>query len=197
MAVIVTASNVLVQFRYGDWLTWGRLRLSLCLPGHRCRQPGCRAPRGQAGGGGRLLHRRAVLACRLADRGRIRPAGDVADCHRFGSCLPGLAVARRGACSTACEAADGGGHRWCRPSSARPSTPRCSLPLHFRLPWSGLSPGSMSPGPMRPYRCSGPVRWRRSGSALASADLAVKLSISLLALIPFRLATLRIAGSPG
>ncbi len=83
MAAIVVASNILVQFLFGQWLTWGAFTypLAFLVTDLMNRVYGA-GPR--AHGGVRRVYRRVDLfPDRHADHGRIRAAGDLA--HRLGS----------------------------------------------------------------------------------------------------------------
>jgi uncharacterized PurR-regulated membrane protein YhhQ (DUF165 family) len=84
MAIIVVASNILVQHLYGKWLTYGAFTYPLGVPCDRPDQPlqGPSAARRKvvvAGFVGADL-----FADRIADSGRVRPAGDLARCYWLG-----------------------------------------------------------------------------------------------------------------
>ena len=73
MAAVVLASNVLVQFLLGDWLTWGALTYPLAFlvtdVTNRLHGPRRRAPRRALG----LSRRPRLLGRGHAGRGRVRP----------------------------------------------------------------------------------------------------------------------------
>jgi uncharacterized PurR-regulated membrane protein YhhQ (DUF165 family) len=96
MAAIVVASNILVQFLFGQWLTWGAFTYPLAflvtdimnrVYGAKCRAARCF--RGLSGGC-------RLLADRDADRGGVRAARDAENRAGLGYRVPdGAAAGRR------------------------------------------------------------------------------------------------------
>ena len=72
MAAIVVASNILVQFLFGQWLTWGAFTYPLAFLVTDVTNRVQGAGGGAAGGAGGVRGGRRLLARRDADRGRVR-----------------------------------------------------------------------------------------------------------------------------
>ncbi len=196
MAVIVTASNVLVQFRYGDWLTWGAFvyPFAFLVTDVINRVAGPREARRVVAAGFCI----GVL-CSLAGSQIEGEFGPLVTLRiAIGS---GVAFLVSQLLDVALFDRLRGGKWWRAPLVSTIIGSTIDTVLFFAIAFSAalvwLEPGVdvawanaaipvLGAGPVGPLWVS-----------LASADLVVKLSISLLALIPFRLATLRIAGNPG
>ena len=170
MAVVVVASNILVQFpvqgsvgglALADILTWGAFTYPVRLSGHRSRQPplrpGRRAPRGlrRLHAGGRLLDRRAAAAV-FARPDRLwrdrRAAG--ADRRRLRRRVPRRATARR--------------HRL-QPAAAAELVARAGVRLAGRV---GARHGDLLLGRLRiAVRLRRPGRCLRAGAGAAARRL--------------------------
>ena len=189
MAAIVVASNILVQFLVGDWLTWGAFTYPFAFLVtdlmNRLHGPARRAARGLAGfvvglalQPGRHARSRGRSgrwsACGWRSA-RARPSSsaqllDVAvfDRLRHGSWWRApLRLERRRQRAR---------HRRCSsPSPSRPASPSS------RRAWTW-------PGRTRRCRCSAAARSAPLWVSLAAADFMVKLALAVFALVPFRVA---------
>ena len=156
MALVVVASNMLVQFpvqgeigglALADILTWGAFTYPVRLPGDRPRQPPLRPGRGAADrlrrlhAGGHLLDRRAAAAVPIRPD-RIRDGGRPAGAHRgrLGRRLPHRATARRDRVQLAAPAAPGGARRCSARWPARCSTRRSSSSIAFSAAFAFVGP---------------------------------------------------------
>ena len=196
MAVIVTASNVLVQFRHGDWLTWGAFvyPFAFLVTDVINRLAGPARARKVVAAGFCI-----GVFCSLAGsqiEGEFGPLGTLR--IAIGS---GVAFLVSQLLDVALFDRLRGGKWWRAPLVSTIIGSSIDTVLFFAIAFSAalawVEPGVdvswandgipiLGAGPVAPLWVS-----------LATADLAVKLSISLVALIPFRLATMRVTGNPG
>ena len=133
MAVIVVASNILVQYPLGRLPDLGGADLSLRLSGHRPDQPPAGPRRRPPRGAGGLCDRDRLFLHRHADHGRVRPAGHLAHRPWLGHRVPVRRSFWTSPSSTAC----GSGSWW-------------RAPLVSTLVSSTSIPRSSSPSPFRP-----------------------------------------------
>ena len=188
MAVIVVASNILVQFLVGDWLTWGAFTypFAFLVTDLMNRLHGPAAARRVVAGG---LRRRAALQLRRQpDRGAVRAAGQPAGGDRLGDGVPGRAAPRRRGLQPAAggelvagavrleRAGQRGRHR---------DLLRARLLGGARL---HRAAGRRRPGRTRRCRCSAAGRRRRSGCRSRLPISWSSSRIAVFALAPFRAA---------
>jgi uncharacterized PurR-regulated membrane protein YhhQ (DUF165 family) len=188
MAAIVVASNILVQFLFGQWLTWGAFTYPLAflvtdimnrVYGAKCRAARCFR---WLFGGCR------VLADRDPDRGGVRAARDAP--HRAGS---GIAFLTAQMLDVAIFDRMRAAKWWQAPVISSIIGSSVDTALFFTIAFSAsltfLEPGNdvSWAGEVLPMLGVGPEAplW----VSLALADWLVKMSIALLALIPFRIIT--------
>lgn len=185
MAAIVTASNILVQFRLGDWLTWGALTypLAFLVTDLTARLQGAEAARRVVWTGFAV-----AVACSLAG---TQIAGEFGPLVTWRIALAsGLAFLSAQMLDVA--VFDRLRHRawWQAPLASTLIGSSVDTALFFTIAFSGaltwLEPGNdvswaaealpvVGLGPAAPLWVS-----------LALADWGVKLALALLALIPFR-----------
>jgi uncharacterized PurR-regulated membrane protein YhhQ (DUF165 family) len=189
MAAIVVASNILVQFLFGQWLTWGAFTYPLAFLVtdimNRVYGVGRRAARCFRGlsGGCRLL------ADRDADHGGVRAAGDAE--NRAG--LRDLAFLTAQLLDVAIFDRMRAAKWWQAPVISSVIGSSVDTALFFTIAFSAslsfIEPGNdvSWAGEVLPMLGVGPQAplW----VSLAVADWLVKMSIALIALIPFRIIT--------
>ena len=187
MAAIVVASNILVQFLVGDWLTWGAFTypFAFLVTDLMNRLHGPAAARKVVVAGFVV-----GLVCSFVGAQIEGPFGPLVSLRvAIGSgtaFLVGQLSTSRS--STGCGRGAGGGRRWSRACSAAWSTRRSSSRSPSRRRWRSSRRRSTWPGRTRRCRCSGAGRWRRSGCRSRLPIFAVKLAIAVFALAPFRAA---------
>jgi len=178
MAAIVVASNILVQFVIGDWLTWGAFTypFAFLVTDVMNRVYGAAAAR------------RVVLAgflvgviCSLAAAGLDRTTLRIA----LGS---GTAFIVAQTLDIAIFDALRGGRWWTAPLASSLVGSALDTTLFFGIAFSAILPADGNTGWANeavPLLGQGPIGplW----ISLASADWLVKLGLALLALVPFRL----------
>jgi hypothetical protein len=191
MAAIVVASNILVQFLYGQWLTWGAFTypLAFLVTDIMNRVYGQAAARRVV-----LVGFVVGLICSLIGTQIIGQFGPLVTIRiAIGS---GLAFLVAQMLDVAIFSALRDGKWWRAPLASTLVGSTVDTILFFSIAFSGalsfISPGtdvSWASEPL-PLLGSGPIAplW----VSLAVADWTVKLSLALLALIPFRLITARL-----
>ena len=188
MAAIVVASNVLVQFLVGDWLTWGAFTypFAFLVTDLMNRLHGPAAAR-------KVVVAGFVVGLRLqlrrgADRGAVRAAGQPAGGDRLGRRRSWSGSSWTSRSSTGCGRGAGGGRRWSRACSGSVVDTAIFFALAFSaslafiapqvdVAWANEAVPLLGRGPVAPLWVS-----------LAVADFSVKLAIAVLALAPFRAA---------
>ncbi|WP_299880941.1 queuosine precursor transporter [uncultured Sulfitobacter sp.] len=191
MAAIVVASNILVQFLYGDWLTWGAFTypLAFLVTDVMNRVYGAAAARRVV-----LVGFVVGLICSLIGTQIMGEFGPLVTVRiAIGS---GIAFLVAQLIDVSVFAALKGGTWWRAPLISTLIGSTLDTAIFFSIAFSGalsfIHPATdvswasevlplLGSGPMAPLWVS-----------LAVADWAVKLSIALLALIPFRLITARL-----
>ncbi len=191
MAAIVVASNILVQFLYGDWLTWGAFTypLAFLVTDVMNRVYGAAAARRVV-----LVGFVVGLICSLIGTQIMGEFGPLVTVRiAIGS---GIAFLVAQLIDVSVFAALKGGTWWRAPLVSTLVGSTLDTAIFFSIAFSGalsfIHPATdvswasevlplLGNGPMAPLWVS-----------LAVADWAVKLSIALLALIPFRLITARL-----
>lgn len=191
MAAIVVASNILVQFLYGDWLTWGAFTypLAFLVTDVMNRVYGVAAARRVV-----LVGFAVGLICSLIGTQIMGEFGPLVTIRiAIGS---GIAFLVAQLIDVSVFAALKGGTWWRAPLISTLIGSTIDTAIFFSIAFSGalsfIHPATdvswasevlplLGSGPMAPLWVS-----------LAVADWAVKLSIALLALIPFRLITARL-----
>jgi len=191
MAAIVVASNILVQFLYGDWLTWGAFTypLAFLVTDVMNRVYGAAAARRVV-----LVGFVVGLICSLIGTQIMGEFGPLVTVRiAIGS---GIAFLVAQLIDVSVFAALKGGTWWRAPLVSTLVGSTLDTAIFFSIAFSGalsfIHPATdvswasevlplLGSGPMAPLWVS-----------LAVADWAVKLSIALLALIPFRLITARL-----
>ena len=191
MAAIVVASNILVQFLYGDWLTWGAFTypLAFLVTDVMNRVYGAAAARRVV-----LVGFVVGLICSLIGTQIMGEFGPLVTVRiAIGS---GIAFLVAQLIDVSVFAALKGGTWWRAPLVSTLIGSTLDTAIFFSIAFSGalsfIHPATdvswasevlplLGSGPMAPLWVS-----------LAVADWAVKLSIALLALIPFRLITARL-----
>jgi uncharacterized integral membrane protein (TIGR00697 family) len=194
MAAIVVASNILVQFLFGQWLTWGAFTypLAFLVTDIMNRVYGAQAAR------------RVVLAgfvvgvlCSLIGTQIIGEFGPLVTLRiALGS---GLAFLVAQLIDVSVFSALRNGTWWRAPLASTLIGSTLDTALFFSIAFSAsltfLEPGNdvSWAGEMLPMLGFGPVLplW----VSLAVADWMVKLSLALLALVPFRLITARLSAA--
>ncbi len=191
MAAIVVVSNILVQFLYGDWLTWGAFTypLAFLVTDVMNRVYGAAAARRVV-----LVGFVVGLICSLIGTQIMGEFGPLVTVRiAIGS---GIAFLVAQLIDVSVFAALKGGTWWRAPLVSTLIGSTLDTAIFFSIAFSGalsfIHPATdvswasevlplLGSGPMAPLWVS-----------LAVADWAVKLSIALLALIPFRLITARL-----
>ncbi|OIQ31463.1 MAG: hypothetical protein BM562_07815 [Alphaproteobacteria bacterium MedPE-SWcel] len=194
MAAVVVASNILVQFLFGNWLTWGAFTypVAFLVTDVMNRVYGATAAR------------RVVLAgfavgviCSLVGTQIMGEFGPLVTLRiAIGS---GVAFLVAQLSDVAIFSALRGGKWWRAPLASTLVGSTLDTAIFFTVAFSGaltaLEPANdvSWAGEMLPLLGAGPVAplW----VSLAVADWGVKLSLALVALIPFRLIVARLAGS--
>ena len=188
MAAIVIASNILVQFLVGNWLTWGAFTypFAFLVTDIMNRLHGPRAARRVVAAG--FVVGPGLLLRRQPDRG-TRSGRWSACASRSGRGRPSWwASSSTSPSSTASAPGAGGG----RPSSRACWAASVDTVIFFTIAFSAslafIAPGvdvgwANVPVPLLGHGPTAPL-WM----SLATADFMVKLAIALLALAPFRVA---------
>ena len=191
MAAIVVASNILVQFLYGQWLTWGAFTypLAFLVTDVMNRVYGQTAARRVV-----LVGFVVGLICSLIGTQIVGEFGPMVTIRiAIGS---GLAFLIAQLLDVAIFSALRDGKWWRAPLASTLIGSTVDTILFFSIAFSGalsfLSPSTdvSWAAETLPLLGSGPVAplW----VSLAVADWAVKLSLALIALVPFRLITARL-----
>ncbi|KUP94335.1 queuosine precursor transporter [Tritonibacter horizontis] len=194
MAAVVVASNILVQFLFGNWLTWGAFTypVAFLVTDVMNRVYGAKAAR------------RVVLAgfavgvlCSLIGTQIMGEFGPLVTLRiAIGS---GLAFLLAQLADVAIFSALRAGKWWRAPLASTLVGSSLDTAIFFTVAFSGaltvLEPGNdvSWAGEVLPLLGFGPMAplW----VSLAVADWGVKLALALIALIPFRLIVARLAGS--
>ncbi|TNJ41428.1 queuosine precursor transporter [Phaeobacter sp. B1627] len=194
MAAVVVASNILVQFLFGNWLTWGAFTypVAFLVTDVMNRVYGATAAR------------RVVLAgfavgviCSLVGTQIMGEFGPLVTLRiAIGS---GVAFLVAQLSDVAIFSALRGGKWWRAPLASTLVGSTLDTAIFFTVAFSGaltaLEPGNdvSWAGEMLPLLGSGPIAplW----VSLAVADWGVKLSLALVALVPFRLIVARLTGN--
>ena len=194
MAAVVVASNILVQFLFGNWLTWGAFTypVAFLVTDVMNRVYGAKAAR------------RVVLAgfavgvlCSLIGTQIMGEFGPLVTMRiAVGS---GLAFLLAQLADVAIFSALRSGKWWRAPLASTLVGSSLDTAIFFTVAFSGaltvLEPGNdvSWAGEVLPLLGFGPMAplW----VSLAVADWGVKLALALIALIPFRLIVARLAGS--
>lgn len=191
MAAIVVASNILVQFLFGQWLTWGAFTypLAFLVTDVMNRVYGAQAARRVVFAGFAV-----GVACSLIGTQIMGEFGPLVTWRiAIGS---GLAFLTAQLLDVSVFAVLRGGAWWRAPLVSTLLGSTVDTAIFFSVAFSGalvpLEPGNdvSWAGEMLPLLGAGPVvpLW----VSLAVADWLVKLSLALIALIPFRLITARL-----
>lgn len=194
MAAIVVASNILVQFLYGNWLTWGAFTypLAFLVTDVMNRVYGAAAARRVV-----LVGFVVGLICSLIGTQIMGEFGPLVTLRiAIGS---GIAFLVAQLIDVSVFAALKNGTWWRAPLVSTLIGSTLDTAIFFSIAFSGtlsfIHPATdvAWAGEILPLLGAGPMAplW----VSLAVADWAVKLSIALLALIPFRLITTRLSGT--
>jgi hypothetical protein len=191
MAFIVVASNILVQFLYGQWLTWGAFTypIAFLVTDVMNRVYGQKAARQVV-----LTGFIVGLICSLIGTQIIGPFGPLVTVRiALGS---GIAFLVAQLLDVAIFSALRNGTWWRAPLASTLIGSSVDTALFFSIAFSGalsfIHPGTdvswasetiplLGKGPLAPLWIS-----------LALADWAVKLSLAVIALVPFRIITARL-----
>lgn len=190
MAAIVVASNILVQFLYGQWLTWGAFTypLAFLVTDVMNRVYGKAAARRVV-----LVGFVVGLVCSLIGTQIMGEFGPLVTIRIAAGSAIAFLVAQL--LDIAIFSALRGGQWWRAPLASTLIGSTVDTVLFFSIAFSGalsfIHPGTdvSWAAETLPLLGSGPVAplW----VSLAVADWAVKLALALIALIPFRLITAR------
>jgi uncharacterized integral membrane protein (TIGR00697 family) len=194
MAAIVVASNILVQFLYGDWLTWGAFTypLAFLVTDVMNRVYGAAAARKVV-----LVGFVVGLICSLIGTQIMGEFGPLVTVRI--AIASGLAFLIAQLLDVAIFAALREGAWWRAPLASTLIGSTVDTALFFSIAFAGslsfIHPATdvAWAGEVLPLLGSGPMAplW----VSLAVADWAVKLSLALIALIPFRVITARLLRS--
>ena len=195
MAAIVVASNVLVQFLYGDWLTWGAFTypLAFLVTDVMNRVYGAQAARRVVFAGFLVGVACSLIGTQIMLQGDGYTYPAVTLRIAIGS---GLAFLTAQLIDVGIFSALRDGTWWRAPLASTLVGSTVDTALFFSIAFSGtlswLEPGNdvSWAGETLPLLGTGPEAplW----VSLAVADWLVKLSLALLALIPFKLLTARL-----
>lgn len=191
MAAIVVASNILVQFLYGQWLTWGAFTypLAFLVTDIMNRVYGKAAARRVV-----LVGFVVGLVCSLIGTQIMGEFGPLVTIRIAAGSAVAFLVAQL--LDIAIFSALRGGQWWRAPLASTLFGSTVDTVLFFSIAFSGalsfVHPGTdvSWAAETLPLLGSGPVAplW----VSLAVADWAVKLTLALVALVPFRLITARL-----
>ena len=191
MAAIVVASNILVQFLYGQWLTWGAFTypLAFLVTDIMNRVYGKAAARRVV-----MVGFVVGLVCSLIGTQIIGEFGPLVTIRIAAGSAVAFLVAQL--LDIAIFSALRGGQWWRAPLASTLIGSTVDTVLFFSIAFSGtfsfVHPGTdvSWAAETLPLLGSGPVAplW----VSLAVADWAVKLTLALIALVPFRLITARL-----
>ncbi|MBM1632776.1 queuosine precursor transporter [Sulfitobacter mediterraneus] len=194
MAIIVVASNILVQFLYGDWLTWGAFTypLAFLVTDVMNRVYGASAARRVV-----LVGFVVGLICSLIGTQIMGEFGPLVTLRI--AVASGIAFLVAQLLDVAIFAALRGGTWWRAPLASTLIGSTVDTVLFFSIAFSGglsfIHPATdvSWAAETLPLLGSGPIAplW----VSLAVADWAVKLSLALIALIPFRLITAKLTSA--
>ncbi|MEP1329548.1 queuosine precursor transporter [Pseudophaeobacter sp.] len=195
MAAVVVASNILVQFLFGQWLTWGAFTypIAFLITDVMNRVYGTGPAR-------RVVFAGFVVGvvCSLIGTQIMGEFGPLVTLRiAIGS---GLAFLTAQLLDVSIFAALRGGKWWRAPLISTLVGSSVDTALFFTIAFSGalswIEPGNdvSWAGEMLPMLGTGPVAplW----VSLAAADWMVKLSLALLALVPFRIIVTRLTAKP-
>ncbi|CUH87034.1 Inner membrane protein YhhQ [Phaeobacter sp. CECT 5382] len=195
MAAVVVASNILVQFLFGQWLTWGAFTypIAFLITDVMNRVYGTGPAR-------RVVFAGFVVGvlCSLIGTQIIGEFGPLVTLRiAIGS---GLAFLTAQLLDVSIFAALRGGKWWRAPLISTLVGSSVDTALFFTIAFSGalswIEPSNdvSWAGEMLPMLGTGPVAplW----VSLAAADWMVKLSLALLALVPFRIIVTRLTAKP-
>lgn len=198
MAAVVVASNILVQFLYGQWLTWGAFTypIAFLVTDVMNRVYGAAAARRIVAAGfvAGVICSLIGTQIMLEGDGYTYPAVTLR--IALGS---GLAFLTAQMLDVAVFSALRAGKWWRAPLASTLVGSSVDTALFFTIAFSGalswLEPGNdvSWAGEMLPLLGSGPMAplW----VSLALADWMVKLSLALLALVPFRIIVRKLSAS--
>lgn len=191
MAAIVVASNILVQFLYGQWLTWGAFTypLAFLVTDVMNRVYGKSAARRVV-----LVGFAVGLACSLIGTQIMGEFGSLVTIRIAVGSAVAFLVAQL--VDIAIFSALRGGQWWRAPLASTVIGSTVDTVLFFSIAFSGalsfIHPATdvSWAGEALPVLGGGPIAplW----VSLAVADWAVKLTLALVALVPFRLITARL-----
>ncbi|MBY6135833.1 queuosine precursor transporter [Nocardioides marinus] len=198
MAAVVVASNILVQFLYGQWLTWGAFTypIAFLVTDVMNRVYGAAAARRIVAVGFVVGVICSLIGTQIMLEGDGYSYPAVTLRIALGS---GLAFLTAQMLDVAVFSALREGKWWCAPLASTLVGSSVDTALFFTIAFSGalswLEPGNdvSWAGEMLPLLGSGPMAplW----VSLALADWMVKLSLALLALVPFRIIVRKLSAS--